>query len=78
MTITRNGAALIVKAPVSAYCIEPIRFELGLSRVQMVDQHLAELCKNGRGCSDDADELLDARAQFAAGRYDFLVAAWAE
>jgi hypothetical protein len=78
MPIKRNGAALFVDAPVAAYCIEPIRFELGLSRVEMVDQHLAELCRTHRGHGADTDELLEARALFAAGRHDFVVAAWAE
>jgi hypothetical protein len=55
----------VVEAPVSHYVIEPHRFELGLTRVQMVDDHLARLITDKRQYGADADTLLEARAQFA-------------
>jgi hypothetical protein len=78
MPIRRSGTLLTVEAEVSHYCIEPIRFTLGKSRVEMVDEHLAELTRNGRGTSADVDELLDARAMFMTGRHDYVVASWSE
>lgn len=68
MIVTRQGLSgvttVVVEAPVSTYVIEPIRFDLGLTRVQMVDDHLAHLLKDKRAHGADADTLLDARAQF--------------
>lgn len=57
---------LVVTAPVSDYVIEPRRFDLGLTRVEMVDEHLARLIVDQRQHSADADALLDARAVFEA------------
>lgn len=64
--IVDDGYTLSVRAPVSWYVIEPIRLELGLSRVQMVDDHLARLTHDHRQFSEDSDVLLEARAVFAA------------
>jgi hypothetical protein len=65
MPIRRSGRVLAVYAEVAHYVIEPIRFDLGLSRVEMIDEHLAELTRAGRGHGPDADELLDARGIFS-------------
>lgn len=78
MPIRRSGNLLTVEAEVAHYCIEPIRFTLGKTRVEMVDIHLAELVRQHRGHGPDVDELLEARAAFASSRHDYLVAAWAE
>ncbi|BBG01610.1 MULTISPECIES: hypothetical protein [Pseudonocardia] len=67
---------LTVQGPVSDYIIEPARWDLGLSRVAMVDYHLAGLVHDGRSpepdCygNSDYDALLEARrvfGEFAAG-----------
>jgi len=63
--ITESHGVLRVEAPVSNYVIEPHRFALGLTKVEMVDDHLARLIVDGRHCSPDADALLDARVAFA-------------
>lgn len=65
--IDERPGALTVRAPVSDYVIEPARFRLGLSRVEMVDDHLAALVRNERGHGADADALLEARHVFTAG-----------
>jgi hypothetical protein len=78
MPIRRSGNLLTVECAVSHYVIEPIRHTLGLTRVEMCDVHLAELVRQHRGHGADADELLEARAMFAASRHDYVVAAWAE
>lgn len=54
-----------VHAPVSWYVIEPARFDLGLSRVEMVDYHLRLLGKDSRQYGEDSDALLEARVVFA-------------
>lgn len=56
---------LAVRCEHNDYVIEPIRFALGLSRIEMVDDHLAALIQAGRSTSPDIDHLLDARARFA-------------
>ena len=66
--IDERPGVLTVRAVVSDYVIEPIRFRLGLSRVEMVDDHLASLVKNGRAYGADADVLLEARRVFSAER----------
>ena len=63
--IVKSRGVLSVHAPVSWYVIEPIRFELGLSRVQMVDDHLTTLTRDGRQYGEDADVLLEAREVFS-------------
>jgi hypothetical protein len=78
MPIRRHGRALFVDTDVSAYAIEPIRHTLGKTRVEMVDEHLAELCRTGRGHGAEADELLEAREQFTRAHHDYLVTAWAD
>jgi hypothetical protein len=62
--IRRNDNVLSVDADVSSYVIEPARLALGLSRVEMVDDHLRRLATDGRAHGDDSDELLAARATF--------------
>lgn len=65
--MTDEGAGVLtVRAAVSDYVIEPIRFTLGLSRVGMVDDHLAALVKDRRAYGADADALLEARSVFSA------------
>lgn len=64
--IDERPGVLTVRATVSDYVIEPIRFTLGLSRVEMVDDHLATLVKDQRAYGVDADTLLEARSVFAA------------
>lgn len=64
--IDERPGALTVRAAVSDYVIEPARFRLGLSRVEMVDDHLAALVKDHRAHGADADALLEARAVFAS------------
>jgi hypothetical protein len=68
MTIRCEDGVLTVDAPVSNYVIEPLRFELGFSRVEMVDDHLTRLVRDGRRTghplSGDAEALLRARARF--------------
>lgn len=78
MPIRRSGNLLTVEAEVSHYCIEPVRYALGKSRVEMVDEHLAELVRQNRGHGADVDELLEARSAFMTARHDYVVAAWAE
>lgn len=46
------------------FLIEPLRHKLGLSRVQMVDEHLRGLPARRRPA--DVDALLDARLIFSA------------
>jgi hypothetical protein len=65
VVIYQRGRVLAVEAPISTYVIEPIRFDLGLTRVEMVDDHLKHLIQNRRQYGQDADTLLEARAQFA-------------
>ena len=55
---------LWVRGNVSDYCIEPIRFSLGFSRVQMCDDHLKGRSDPVWATSDDTDALLAARLQF--------------
>jgi len=52
------------------YHIEPARFELGYSRVQMVDDHLVRVCADGGSRHPDVDVLLDARALFTQATAD--------
>jgi hypothetical protein len=66
VVIDERPGVLTVRAVVSDYVIEPARFRLGLSRVGMVDDHLAALVKDHRAHGADADTLLEARAVFAA------------
>ena len=49
----------------ASYVIEPARFELGLTRVQMVDRYLAMLLRVGMRSHPDVDTLLGARCAFA-------------
>lgn len=63
--IVQRGAVLAVEAPVSTYVIEPIRFALGLSRVEMVDEHLRGRSDEVWRRSEDTNALLEARAEFA-------------
>ena len=65
MPISYRGRVVSVRGQVSDYVIEPVRFTLGLSRVEMVDDHLAQLVRGGRGHGPDADALLDARRVFS-------------
>jgi hypothetical protein len=58
-----TSEALRVEGAHTTYVIEPIRFRLGLSRVEMVDDHLATLTRD-RPSSPDVDALLDARVLF--------------
>lgn len=61
-----NGRHIVVvRAPVSDYVIEPIRHDLGLSRVEMVDEHLAGRSDGVWRTSEDTNALLDARSAFA-------------
>jgi hypothetical protein len=57
---------LVVRGVVSDYVIEPIRFALGLTRVQMVDDHLRTLVRDKRAIGPDLDALLEARSTYAA------------
>lgn len=76
MTIHDRDGVLSVSDPNDdvSYVIEPARYDLGLSRVGMVDFHLDDLAQTahqvGKGdkgpWSAHIDALLDARAQFAA------------
>lgn len=66
MTVVERKGALVVEAPVSHYVIEPIRFTLGLTRVEMVDEHLNSRRDEVWRRSEDANALLDARMEFAA------------
>lgn len=59
-------ATLAVDGEHTAYVIEPIRLRVGLTRVQMVDDHLTQLARDGRAGSPDVDTLLDARTRFAS------------
>lgn len=58
---SRDGATL--------YHVEPLRLELGLSRTQMVDDHLKRVCAD-HGRHPDVDILLDARNLFAQATAD--------
>jgi hypothetical protein len=62
--IRHNDNVLSVDADVSNYIIEPARFDLGLSRVEMVDDHLKRLAADGKSHGRDSDYLLEARAAF--------------
>ena len=58
-------SALSVTGPSGTeYPIEPLRFSLALTRVQMVDAHLHSILRTGEH-REDTDELLDARNTFA-------------
>jgi hypothetical protein len=56
---------LVVTGKKTRYVIEPHRFELGLSRVEMVDRHLKYLAEP-RSEHPDVDKLLDARLRYMA------------
>ncbi len=56
---------LVVTGAKTRYIIEPHRFELGLSRVEMVDRHLRGL-KPRAADHPDVDRLLDARLRYMA------------
>lgn len=58
-----EGGVLMVRGEISDYCIEPARFALGLSRVEMVDDHLRLRTGKWRD-SADTDALLAARLVF--------------
>jgi hypothetical protein len=66
MTIESDDrGVLVVRGDIADYIIEPIRFDLGLSRVEMVDDHLRVRAESG-GWQDsaDVDALLAARLVF--------------
>jgi hypothetical protein len=65
LTLTTTGPVLAVECEHASYVIEPIRYRLGRTRIQMVDDHLAALTSTGRARSPDVDALLDARTAFA-------------
>lgn len=56
---------------VGFYPIEPARFDLGLTRVEMVDWHLDQIAEvyakavDGKRYAPDLDALLEARSHFA-------------
>lgn len=68
--LRQDDAVLTIEGPISDYVIEPARHDLGLSRVEMVDAHLADLVRNGRSPAPDCygnsdyDALLEARNYF--------------
>lgn len=65
MTEVSSKTRLVVTGKKTRYVIEPHRFELGLSRVEMVDRHLAGLAKPASE-HPDVDKLLDARLRYMA------------
>lgn len=60
-----HSTRLIVAGGKTRYVIEPNRFELGLSRVEMVDAYLTGL-PAPRSEHPDVDKLLDARLRYMA------------
>ena len=60
MGVRQTGHVLSVLGRNSDYIIEPIRFALGFTRCQMVDDHLSGLARRAVD-HPDIDELLDAR-----------------
>ena len=65
MTAPAEIGPLVVQGSIKEYPIEPMRFELGYSRVEMVDFYIADLIRHHRRHSDDVNVLLDARSMFA-------------
>lgn len=57
---TATRGKLIVFGAIRVYPIEPARHDHGLTRVEMVDRHLAQLVEHHARHSD-VDVLLDAR-----------------
>lgn len=64
MSTDTRPAALIVAGATRDYVIEPLRFLTGISRVEMVDKHLARLAESKTRSPADVDALLDARALY--------------
>ncbi len=71
--IRRSGGVLTVRDPqdTTSYIIEPARYDLGRSRVEMIDFHLDDLAQARRQVregvwAEHIDALLDARIVFAA------------
>lgn len=62
-TATDRGQEVVL-GEIRVYPIEPARFGLGLSRVQMCDRHIAQLATEGKTGHVDVDHLLAARARY--------------
>lgn len=64
--MTGRAPGLVVVGERTRYQIEPIRHELGLTRVQMVDAHMRRLlAEKAPAHHPDFDKLLDARLRYA-------------
>jgi hypothetical protein len=60
-----SSTRLVVVGVKTRYVIEPHRIDMGLSRVEMVDRHLAGLGPDAKH-HPDVDRLLDARLRYMA------------
>lgn len=62
MRVNRRGDVLSVSVKHVSYVIEPMRFTLGLTRQQMIDDHLTRLARNPSVWREHIDALLDVRS----------------
>lgn len=62
--ILRQRGIVRVVAGACSYVIEPARFDLGLTRVEMLDRHLHNVSTGSRDLTV-LNELLEARAELA-------------
>lgn len=66
MAVVRRGTVVMVTTGAGhSYLIEPTRLDLGLTLVEMVDNHLQHLTEHGDPDQVALDALLDARLEFA-------------
>jgi len=65
MTAPEIVEPLVIQGTICEYRIEPLRFEMGLSRIEMIDLHIVGLITSHRRHSEDMDVLLDARNMLA-------------
>ena len=65
MAVLRYGKIVMVADGAQGCVIEPARFQLDLSCVEMVDRHLSLLSEAGTHSGVLVDALLDARQEFS-------------